>query len=664
MIHKALVYLDKYFGYKSFRKGQELIIQSVLDGNDTLGIMPTGGGKSLCYQIPALCFDGITIVISPLIALMKDQIDYLHSIRFPAGMLNSTVDFARQKDIMYLAENNDLKILYLTPERFRSESFLNWLKNIKISLFAIDEAHCISEWGHDFRPEYRKLSEVIKSLGNPQILALTATATKEVRDDISASLEMRSPKIFVSGFNRDNLIYGVQNHISGDEKNKALIDFIKKVNGAGIVYVSSIKTAEELFLILRSNLDKKVGIYHGSMKSSDRKFSQENFLNNNIEVLIATSAFGMGVNKPDIRFIVHYSIPGTIEAYYQETGRAGRDGKISYCLLLEFDDDINIQRFFIESKNPGLNSMIAVLENIKNQSKNENIYTDDFTILQGDERLNNFKIDSIIKQLHFMEMIDFDFISDEKIEITINRAKIKNEEEKCFIESILPMADDSGKFISAMTKTLMKRLDVPEIILKEKLKKLSDEKIIGYEIIKSGKVIKILKDKFTQKEKEEYEKKIKNKIELDRAKLQAVIDYSRVESSCRRKYLLNYFGEEVEEENCEKCDICRGTYKNGVKADFNNIQKEIIYFISLHENKIGKAKAIKILKGGYDIEPKYREWDECGILKNVNIKDIENEMNILLKNEIIQIKNGSYPTLKISIKGLNELKKNNLKTKN
>jgi len=662
MIKKAENYLNKYFGYKNFRHGQELIIQSVLDGKNTVGIMPTGGGKSLCYQIPALCFDHLTIVISPLIALMKDQIDFLRSIKYPAEMLNSTVDFGRQRDIKNLIENNELKILYLTPERFRSDTFLEWLKDIKISLFAIDEAHCISEWGHDFRPEYRRLSEVIKILNNPTVLALTATATQEVRDDIVASLNLKSPKVFVSGFNRDNLIYGVQNHISKEEKNKALIDFVKKISGSGIVYTSSIKNAEELFLILKSNTNKKIGIYHGSMFQNERKLNQELFLDNKIDVLVATNAFGMGVNKSDIRFVVHYNIPGTIESYYQETGRAGRDDKTSYCLLLEYDYDIEIQKFFIEAKNPSFDEMNAVLENIKLNYKKRAVYTDDFDILENNIKINNFKTDAIVKQLHYLDIIDFDFIPENKVEIDILKKKISSEDIN-FIEELSCFFDETKTHILIQTKILTKRLAISEKDLINKLEELAVKKVLEYKIIKSGKVIKILKDKLTVKEKETYISKVKSKIEFDNKKLQFVINYSTLENTCRRKFLLNYFGEDFDQLNCGKCDICRGTYKNDIKVDFNDTQKEISLFVILHDGKLGKSKIINILKGGYDLEPKYREWEECGSLKNVNIKEIENEFNILLKKGILMTKPGKYPTIKISNNGINEFKKNNLKQK-
>ncbi|HOV14987.1 MAG TPA: ATP-dependent DNA helicase RecQ, partial [Spirochaetota bacterium] len=546
MILKAKNYLEKYFGYKEFRKGQELIIGSILEKKDTVGVMPTGGGKSLCYQIPALCFPGLTIVISPLISLMKDQIDFLHSINYPAELLNSTVNQQKQREIVNLIEQNQLKLLYLTPERFKNENFLNWISKQNISLFAIDEAHCISEWGHDFRVEYRKLNDIIKKMGRPPVLALTATATEEVRSDIVKTLALDKPNIYVSGFNRDNLIYGAQNHLTEEEKNKAVIEFINKISGAGIIYTSSIKNAENLYYILNSNLKKKIGVYHGSVEPLKRKKIQEDFLNNQIDVLIATNAFGMGVNKPDIRFVVHYSIPGTIEAYYQETGRAGRDGKTSYCLLMEYQDDIDIQDFFIQAKNPTIDEMEIVLANIKKHSKNKTLYTDDYELLSDGENLSNFKIDAIVKQLNFMGFIESDYIPEDRVEVRFNSDKTIFKKDN-FIEELFSLKNDNESQLSVQLKYLSKRFDLSEKMINEKLVSLKKDKVINFNIIKAGKVIKIVKGQFSNDEKKLYHEKVVVKIKHDKEKLKSVIKYASLYNECRRKYLLNYFGEEFKE---------------------------------------------------------------------------------------------------------------------
>ena len=655
MQKQAKHFLETYFGYKTFRDGQELIIKSILNKKDTLGIMPTGGGKSLCYQIPALCFDGLTIVISPLISLMKDQIDFLHSKKYPSEMLNSTVSYSRQMIIKRMIEDKELKLVYLTPERFRNQDFLNWLCSINISCFVIDEAHCISEWGHDFRPEYRKLVDVIKKLGTPPTLALTATATPEVREDIVNSLRMKAPNIYVSGFNRENLIYGVQNHYIKESKNKALIEFIKKVPSPGIVYTTSVKDAEIIYNILKTNLKKNIGIYHGSLKNDIRKKMQEDFLSNEIDVLVATNAFGMGVNKKNIRFVVHYSIPGSIEAYYQETGRAGRDNKISYCLLFTFEDDEKIQDFFIQSKNPSLESIIDVLKIIKKISLNNLLYANDHELLVDNKKeYNKFNINSILKQLHFMGCIDYDYINQEKIEINVLKTKI-DEIDKDFLEELFLSSIEKNRFISIATLVLTKRLNLTEKELKDQLKKLAKKKIISFHVIKKGQTIKIIENDIAQGIKNEYKNKIKRKIEIDRKKLHAMTMYANLES-CRRKYLLNYFGENFKVNNCKKCDICRGTYKKIENIEWNKIQKEIVVFFIHHDGKIGKTKAIKILKGSLDIEPKYRDWDEYGILRRHDTRDIESEFNLLLKIKIIQIEKGKYAVIKLTYNGMKQFK--------
>jgi len=336
--------LKQYFGYDSFRPGQEEVIKNILSGNDTFVLMPTGGGKSICYQLPALIFEGMTLVVSPLIALMKDQVDALKANGISAEALSSSMSFDEIDQVKFKLEKNQIKLLYVAPERLANERFRDILKKVKIDLIAIDEAHCISEWGHDFRPEYRNLSILLESLGEVPIVALTATATEKVRTDIIQQLKLENPLVFVSSFNRENLSY----HVLPKEKPiEVIFDYLKKYKDFPvIVYCISRDSTEKIAKKIR---DKGFVArpYHAGLSSEERAKTQEEFIKDKVQIIVATIAFGMGINKPDVRLVIHYDLPKTIENYYQETGRAGRDGLPSECLMLFNYADKVKQDFFI-----------------------------------------------------------------------------------------------------------------------------------------------------------------------------------------------------------------------------------------------------------------------------------------------------------------------------
>lgn len=346
MKEKILNILQKYYGYKSFRRGQEDIINSILQGQDVLAIMPTGGGKSLCYQVPALCMDGLTIVISPLISLMKDQVDSLTTMGIEASYINSSLSSEDYNQILENIVNDKYKIVYVAPERLESAEFLNIIQNKDIAQIAIDEAHCISQWGHDFRVSYKKIPSFIKKLKTrPIVTTFTATASTEVRKDILNMLDLIEPKIFITGFDRENLYINI---VKSSAKNKYLLEYVENHKTEnGIIYAATRKEVEKIYEgLLKRDID--VLKYHAGMSNEDRKINQDKFINDEVNIIVATNAFGMGIDKPDIRWVIHYNMPQSIENYYQEIGRAGRDGEKSECVLLFTPGDVHTQKYLIE----------------------------------------------------------------------------------------------------------------------------------------------------------------------------------------------------------------------------------------------------------------------------------------------------------------------------
>ncbi|KGR81869.1 DNA helicase RecQ [Lysinibacillus odysseyi] len=346
MIQKATELLQQYFGYPSFREGQQQAIASVLAGNDTLVIMPTGGGKSLCYQVPALTLPGTTLVISPLISLMKDQVDMLQASGINAAFINSSLSYEEAEAVLYKARMGELKLLYIAPERLENEAFCMTLAHLQVPLIAIDEAHCISQWGHDFRPSYRIVNR-IKDLWtvSPTIVALTATATPHVRQDICNLLDITEEHTFITGFSRPNLTFSV---LRGENRDQYIMNYVgNNKQDAGIIYCATRKAVEHIYtLLLKKGI--KVGKYHGGLGDEERTNMQQKFLDDELVVMVATNAFGMGINKTNVRYVIHYQMPRNMESYYQEAGRAGRDGLPSDCILLYSSSDEQTQRFLID----------------------------------------------------------------------------------------------------------------------------------------------------------------------------------------------------------------------------------------------------------------------------------------------------------------------------
>jgi ATP-dependent DNA helicase RecQ len=398
--------LEHYFGFSEFREPQGEVISEILAGRDVFVVMPTGGGKSLCYQLPAILLDGVTIVVSPLVALMKDQVDSLVARGISAALINSTISGAEQQERIHRMRKGEYRIVYIAPERFRSRSFLQAIGQVTIALFAVDEAHCMSQWGHDFRPDYFRLGKVLDQLGRPQLAAFTATATPEVRSDIVGRLGLQDPRVFVAGFARPNLRLVVTETEGEVQKYERLRDLIRRYR-TGIVYCATRKRVDQVSDALES-WGTKVIRYHGGIDDDAREAAQDRFTQNDCDVAVATNAFGMGIDRSDVRFVAHFDIPGSLEAYYQEAGRAGRDGEPAECQLFFNYADTRVQEFFIDGNNPPMElirSLFLLLRNLADAAGEVVISTRDLAARLGRDN-NEMAVHSAVTILDRHGVID------------------------------------------------------------------------------------------------------------------------------------------------------------------------------------------------------------------------------------------------------------------
>ncbi len=584
--------LEKYWGFKSFRAKQEDIINNILDQKDTLALLPTGGGKSLCYQIPALALDGVCIVISPLVALMKDQVSQLNkrnikSIALIGGMHHREVDIALDNCIY-----GDIKLLYLSPERLQSDIVQERLKKMKLSFIAVDEAHCISQWGYDFRPSYLQISEIRKLKPKTPILALTATATKQVTKDIQEKLNFKKNNLIKDSFQRNNLAYMVleENH-KLDRIHKILI----KIKGSAIIYVRSRKVAYEFSKELN-----KLGIsslfYHAGLSVAERDDNQAKWMNNSVRVIVATNAFGMGIDKPDVRTVIHFQHPDTMEAYFQEAGRAGRDGIKSFAVSLFQKSDLtnSIERF--KKNYPSTKEVKKIYQHLADYFQIaigdglDQVF--DFSI---DEFCNNYKLNlsKCLKALHILEkegLIKFDNYNNSPSSVKIIMApqsiikyKSPNRKKVELIQLILRLYP--GVFdepVEIKERSLAIKSNQESSYVYKLLKQLDQEAVINYkQRTNSGKII-FSSARHTSNHLPISKTYFKERKTLLLGKLQSMNEYLLNSSYCRSKVLLDYFGQK-DSNDCGICDICISNQSNSEKFR-KIIQKELL--ICLKENPI------------------------------------------------------------------------------
>ncbi|MFA6393494.1 MAG: RecQ family ATP-dependent DNA helicase [Patescibacteria group bacterium] len=561
--------LKVYFNYDHFRPGQERAISAALEGKDALIIMPTGGGKSLCYQLPALIMDGLTIVISPLIALMKDQVDSLQRRNIPATFINSSLTPEESARRLGEAKTGAVKLLYIAPERFYNADFMVALKDLKVSLFAIDEAHCISEWGHDFRPSYMKLWSAISAVGRPSssagrppVIALTATATPEVREDIKKQLKMENPASVVTGFSRPGLQFGA---IQANSATKIQIIFntINSMNeGGGIVYAGTRAKADEILTELLNQGIEAVG-YHAGMEAEERKWVQEDFMSGKARVIVATNAFGLGIDKKDIRFVIHHDMPGTIEAYYQEAGRAGRDGKPALCLLLYSPRDRYLREFFIKGDNPPPEMTLDLYEILCSMDTDPILVT--YSSLKEMLAGHDVPDMAIGTALKILEREGYLSRAREKsgnaylkfLEDTRKMANLVSGRSTKRIETMEKLFDYYGRKINEgldfNAEEAAGVLGIKKDSLNRALRKSAEQGFLEYRPPFKGTEIRILKRVNKEEVKLDF-RAIKEKLSRAYEKLEAMENYV-YHFGCRQKYILDYFGEE-EPRECDKCDNC------------------------------------------------------------------------------------------------------------
>ena len=618
----AVDVLIKYWGHTSFRLKQEEIINSVIAKKDTLALLPTGGGKSICYQVPALLNEGICIVISPLISLMNDQVRFLKSKGIKSVAITSNMHFTEIDTALTNCIYGGVKFLYLSPEKLQNELVQTRIKEMNVNLITVDEAHCISEWGHNFRPAFRHIDEIREIIPNIPVLALTATATSSVIQDIQESLNFKEKNLIQSSFSRGNLSYVVDNV---EDKKSRLIKLLNKIKSSVIIYVGSRKAAKEITHFLVEN-KFSANFYHGGLSAKIRDDRQESWTKNQTRIMVATNAFGMGIDKADVKLVVHLELPSTIEAYFQEAGRAGRNGETAYAFLLANSNDIRKQEELLSLRYPSIKDIKKCYQDIANYLQIAEgvlpIEPIPFNILKFSERYKStyLKTFNILKYLEKEELFK---ISDtlhtpSKLIMNVNNSElykfqISNKYYDRFIKLLLRSYGNlfnNYVFINELQLAERYNSDVTEV--KRLLIKLQQLEIVKYQEQNSNPQLTFIKARKDVEALQLNEVKWEKRKEYEKNKLNRISDYISTNKTCRSKMLLHYFGEE-NSEKCGVCDVCVLEKRKNIKdKEFLRISNKIKEYLQEKEHSLEEI---------------------CTLLPNTNEQEIINILNFLFDND-------------------------------